>query len=181
MWAERTGAYVVHTLLRMCFCELCDSKQCGKNCLLHLRGNGQGVKVSAQHLVKVIPTKFCCHQVGHGAGNDEYGRGGCMWLQNGCNRMRYCVSTVQSKILCRSDKVDGSIAMRKRLPRARSNCMSSTIVYRLASDGAVNCDECHVMIKLIQLTPWPLPGLLIFHLAPDDTISWRISAGGLSA
>jgi len=171
----------VHALLCMCFCELCNSKQHGKNCLLHLRGNGQGVEVSAQHLVKVIPTKFCCHQVGHGVGDDEYGRGGCMWLQNGCNRMCYRVGTVQSKILHRSDQADGSIAMRKRLPRARSNRMSSTIVYRLASDGAVNCDKRHIMIKLIQLTPWPLPGSLIFHLASDDTVSWRISAGGLSA
>ena len=167
---------MVHALLCMCFCELCNSKQHRKNCLLHLRGNGQGVEVSTQHLVKVIPTKFCCHQVGHGTGDDEYGRGGCMWLQNGCNQMCYHVSTVQRKILHRSDKVDGSIAMRKRLPRARSSCMSSTIVYRLASDGAVNCNERHVMIKLIQLTPWPLPGLLIFHLALDDTISWQISA-----
>ncbi len=162
----------MHALLCMCFCELCNSKQHRKNCLLHLRGNGQGVEVSTQHLVKVIPTKFCCHQVGHGMGDDEYRRGGCMWLQNGCNQMCYRVGTVQSKILCRLDEADGSIAMRKRLPRARSSRMSSIIVYRLASDRVVNCDECHIMIKLIQLTPWPLPGLLIFCLAPDDTISW---------
>jgi len=39
----------------------------------------------------------------------------------------------------------------------------------------------NVVIKLMQLTPWPLPGLLIFRLAQDDTVSWRISVGGLSA
>ncbi len=30
----------------------------------------------------------------------------------------------------------------------------------------------NVVIKLMQLTPWPLPGLLIFRLAQDDTVSW---------
>ena len=85
--AERIVANVTvrDALLRMYLCELCDSKQRGKDRLLHLRGNGQGVEVSTQHGVKVTPTRVCLHQAGHGAGDDEHRRARCVWLQNGCN------------------------------------------------------------------------------------------------
>jgi hypothetical protein len=63
--------------------------------------------VSTQHRVKVAPTKVCRHQVGHGTGDDEHRRGGCVWLQNGCNRMRYRVGAVYREILFKSDMENG--------------------------------------------------------------------------
>lgn len=83
-WAEKIVANVtvLHALFRR---EPCHSEQCGKDHLLHLRGNGQGVEVGTQHGVKVTPTRVCLHQAGHGAGDDEHRRARCVWLQNGCN------------------------------------------------------------------------------------------------
>jgi hypothetical protein len=55
----------------MHFCDFRHSEERRDNGQFCLGGNGQGVEMNAQNLVKATTTEICCHQTGHSVGNGE--------------------------------------------------------------------------------------------------------------
>ena len=156
----------------MPFCKLCYSKEHQNDALLCLRGNGQQIKVSTPNQFKATTAKVGYHEVGHGLGNNLQGWRGCVWMQDGCNRLHYCVGTVQSKW---TNQVSQSKAQyyKKSLCKSRSThisissihiSISSITINGLANDMVVNVDECRdqgqlthsiAFAKLVSLPSFP--------------------------
>ena len=151
--------------LYMPFCELHYSKKHQNDALLCLRGNGQQIKVSTPNQFKTTTAEVGHHEVGHGLGNNLQGWRGCVQMQDGCNRLCYCVGTVWSKW---TNQVSQSKAQyhEKSLCKSRSTRMStsSTTINGLANDMVVNVDECRdqgqlthsiAFAKLVSLPSFP--------------------------
>ena len=123
----------------MSFCELRYSEERRNDALLCLGGNGQRVEVSTQNQFKTTTAEVGRHEVGHGLGNNLQGWRGRVWMQDGCNRLRYSVGAIRSKW---TNQVSQSKAQyhEKSLRKARSTRVStsSTTVNGLANDTVVN-------------------------------------------